>query len=131
MAVSNLFLAAGAFTLGLSLAISQTHAAEQRCGWLINPTPGNLFLIDKDATWNITSQMEANGPDAAGAENTPDFDPRQFVKTQAPEMDYGYGCACVRVETNARQERVTRVLSGGTLPLARCKADKSLPSPTG
>jgi Protein of unknown function (DUF4087) len=32
----------------------------------VNPTPGNLWLMDKDATWWITSQGEYKGPDGLG-----------------------------------------------------------------
>ena len=35
---------------------SLAPSGEMRCGWIENPTPGDLFLIDKDATWTITSQ---------------------------------------------------------------------------
>jgi MFS family permease len=42
--------------------------AQTRCGWYQMPTPGDLWLTDKDATWSITSQSEAEGPDAVDAE---------------------------------------------------------------
>lgn len=32
------------------------HGQEIRCGWLDNPTPGNLWLIDRDAEWSISQQ---------------------------------------------------------------------------
>src|SRR5262245_63217592 len=54
---------------------------ERRCGWYANPTPGNLELIDRDAAWLITSQGQAAGPDATGADNLPDFDGGEFVWT--------------------------------------------------
>ena len=104
-------------------------AAETRCGWYMNPTPGNLWLMDKDATWTITSQAEATGPDAEGVENTPDFDDKQFVETNNPGSGYGYGCACMSVTVDKAEERITRVFSGEIKPLSVCKADKSLPSP--
>uniref|UniRef100_UPI0035A8BB84 DUF4087 domain-containing protein n=1 Tax=Mesorhizobium sp. LHD-90 TaxID=3071414 RepID=UPI0035A8BB84 len=110
--------------------LSAAHAAERRCGWYSNPTPGNLWLIDRDATWTIASQGEADGPDAAGVDNAPDFDPKQFVKTQHPEQDYGYGCACMTVETDAGKQRITRVFAGKILPLAKCRSDKGLPPPS-
>ena len=111
------------------IAISPAIAAETRCGWYMNPTPGNLWLMDKDATWTITSQAQALGPDATGAENTPDFDPSQFVETNNPGSGYGYGCACMSVTTDAATERITEIFSGETKPLATCEADKSLPKP--
>lgn len=111
-------------------AVAMAHAAERRCGWYSNPTPGNLWLTDKDATWTITSQGEAEGPDAANADKAPDFDPKQFVETNVPGAGYGYGCACMTVETDIKKQRITRVISGAILPLAKCKADKGLPPPS-
>ncbi|MCP9231118.1 DUF4087 domain-containing protein [Mesorhizobium sp. LMG 17147] len=33
------------------------------------------------------------------------------------------------VETNAKRQKITRVISGEILPLVRCRNDRSLPSP--
>ena len=104
-------------------------AAERRCGWLVAPTPANLWLVDRHGTWGITSQGQAAGPDAVGADRIPAFDSSQFVETNVPGAGYGYGCACLTVETDAAEKRVTRVFAGDRLPLARCRADRSLPPP--
>lgn len=102
--------------------------AEERCGWYMNPTPGNLLLIDRDGQWWITSQMQANGPDAIGADDiAPNFDEKEYVQTQ-PNGD-GYGCACLTVEVDVAQKQITRVTAGRILPLSQCKADKALPPP--
>ncbi len=102
------------------------HAAERRCGWYSSPTPGNLILTDRDGEWWI--QMQGR-PDAKGIDNLPAFDDRQFVETNVPGAGYGYGCACMTVVTSARQQRITRVIAGDILPLARCRNDGSLPDP--
>jgi hypothetical protein len=124
--MTRLFLAIAVFACGVFPAAAS--AAENRCGWYQMPTPGNLWLTDKDATWSITSQGGADGPDAEGVDKAPDFDPKQFVETEGPG-GYGYGCACMEVETSAKDQRITKVISGRILPLADCKNDKSLPSP--
>ncbi|WP_423066599.1 DUF4087 domain-containing protein [Devosia sp. CN2-171] len=115
--------------LALSLSAAQALAAEIRCGWYWNPTPGNLWLMDKDATWTITSQGDADGEGAKGIENAPDFDDKQFDETNNPGSGYGYGCACMSVTTDKATERITEIFSGDTKPLATCEADKSLPKP--
>lgn len=97
---------------------------ETRCGWLANLTPQDLWLVDSEASWTITSQGQALGPDAKGVEKVPDFDRRQFVSTGG---DKGYGCACLKVETNRGAKRIVRVLSGRIRPLAQCRNDKALP----
>jgi hypothetical protein len=117
-----------AITLSLCSFTSVASATERRCGWYMNPTPGNLLLADKEATWWITSQMQANGPDAEGVtNNAPNFDSKQYVQTQ--NNGYGYGCACLIVETKKSEHRITKVISGETLPLRQCRNDKSLPKP--
>ena len=117
-----------AFVSAVLLTSSGANAAETRCGWYMNPTPGNLLLVDKDKSWWITSQMQAQGPDALGADdNAPNFDSKEYVTTQP--NGYGYGCACLNVETDAKAERITKVISGKTVPIAQCKADKSLGKP--
>lgn len=102
------------------------NGAEVRCGWYSNPTSGNLTLTDRDAVWWV--QMQGR-PDPNGIDKAPSFDEKQFVETNVPGTGYGYGCACLTVETNTKQRRVTRILAGNTLPLQRCKADRSLPQP--
>lgn len=111
------------------IAITPAIAAETRCGWYMNPTPGNLWLMDKDATWTITSQGDADGEGAKGIDNAPEFDEKQFVETNNPGSGYGYGCACMSVTVDRPEERITEIFSGEIKPLSVCKADKSLPSP--
>ena len=118
-------------SLALALSLAPALAAEERCGWYWNPTPGNLWLIDKDATWTITSQGDADGAGAKGVDNAPDFDEKQFVETNNPGSGYGYGCACMSVTTDTASERITEIFSGEIKPLATCEADKSLPAPQG
>lgn len=111
------------------LATAPGLAAETRCGWYWNPSPGNLWLLDKDATWTIASQGDADGESAEGIDNAPQFDPSQFVETNNPGSGYGYGCACMSVTTDKANERITEIFSGTTRPLAACEKDKSLPKP--
>ncbi|MER8995332.1 hypothetical protein [Mesorhizobium sp. M0678] len=37
----------------------------------------------------------------------------------------------MNVVTNAKQQKITRVISGQVLPLLRCRNDRSLPNPDG
>lgn len=104
--------------------------AENRCGWYQMPTPGNLWLTDREGTWSITSQGQAVGPDAIDAERAPDFDMKEFVSTGVPGAGYGYGCACISMEVDAKSKRVIRIHSGKIKPLSDCKSDKSLAEPS-
>src|SRR4030095_381063 len=67
---------------------------ETRCGWFSNPTPANASLHDRDAEWIIGVQ---GGYQADG--DWPEFGSGQWVKTNG---NYGYGCACMRVQTNSK-----------------------------
>jgi hypothetical protein len=43
--------------LGLALtALPGPVQAEERCGWLENPTPGNFWLKDPHGLWTISAQ---------------------------------------------------------------------------
>ena len=120
-------MTASVVTVLVAIALPAS-ARENRCGWYMNPTPGNLLLLDKDDEWWITSQMQGNGPDAEGADaKAPNFDDKQYVKTQS--NGYGYGCACLDVETDPKAKKITKVYGGTIKPIAQCKADKSLPAP--
>ncbi|MFN3498292.1 MAG: DUF4087 domain-containing protein, partial [Pannonibacter indicus] len=33
------------------LAAPASAAPENRCGWIVNPTPGNWWLTDRDGDW--------------------------------------------------------------------------------
>ena len=67
--------------------------------------------------------------DPKGVDNLPALDDRQFVETNVPGAGYGYGCACMAVVTSAKQQRITRVISGEIVALAQCRNDRSLPNP--
>ena len=96
---------------------------ENRCGWIENPTPANWELKDKDGTW-IIERM--GGEEVEGQENLPNFpeNKQYWVKTNVGS--YGYGCGCLMVKVNRKEMTVTEIKSGHALPLAKCKADKSL-----
>jgi hypothetical protein len=105
---------------GLTLS-APGHAAERRCGWVDNPTPGNWWLTDRQGEWTIGVQ---GGQLVAGIDNMPDMATKGWVATNG---NYGYGCGCMTVETNARDKKVTRIISATPVPLRQCRADRNLP----
>jgi hypothetical protein len=96
-------------------------AAERRCGWIHNPTPANWWLVDRDGRWDIAFQGEARPP---GMDRIPDLTTRDWVRTN---NWYGYGCACLTVETDAGARRILGIRAVQQLPLERCRADRALP----
>lgn len=106
----------------LAVLPTLTQAAENRCGWIQNPTPRNWWLEDREKTWTIMTQ----GPDfeePEGMDLIPDISEKEFVKTNGY---YGYACACMNVDTDG-DETITRIHSFKQLKLAQCRNDKSLP----
>jgi hypothetical protein len=97
--------------------------AEERCGWLENPTPGNLWLKDAHGLWIISAQ---GGPYAEGVEKLPEAAPERFVATNG---HYGYSCACLNGTFDAAAGRMTRVDAARVLSLSVCGDDKALPTP--
>jgi hypothetical protein len=115
-------LTAVALAAGLLATAAQAAGPERRCGWLVNPTPSNWWLNDRDGEWTL---MEQGGYEAPGMDNMPDMSTAGWVETNAG--GHGYGCACMTVVVNRRTHRVERLISAQPLPLARCRADHSLP----
>ena len=91
---------------------------ETRCGWFSNPTPANASLFDRDGEWIIGVQ---GGHQAEG--DWPDFGPRQWVKTN---VNYGHGCACLRLRVDRETHKVMEIKSARARPLAACRRDRSL-----
>lgn len=103
-----------------ALAPAAAHAASLRCGWLDNPTPGNASLYDKDGEWTIAIQ----GGHQATGDWPPDFPPGQWVGNGTG--DYGYGCACLKVEVDAEEKNILGILSGKARPLSACREDPTI-----
>jgi Protein of unknown function (DUF4087) len=95
-----------------------TQPLENRCGWFSNPTPANASLYDRDAEWIIGVQ---GGYQAEG--DWPDFGPGQWVKTN---VNYGYGCACLKVRVDGEKQQIIKIESARALPLSVCRRDRSL-----
>jgi hypothetical protein len=93
-------------------------AAVTRCGWFVNPTPGNAWLIDAAGEWIIGAQgrFQAEG-------EWPEFIDSRWVATNG---NYGYGCACMKVDSNARSKRITRIYSANSRPLSSCRNDRAI-----
>jgi Protein of unknown function (DUF4087) len=108
-----------AAALALMTLITGAAKAEMRCGWISNPTPANWWLTDADGEWTIMTQGGDGGPD--GMDLMPDFTEKQWVRTNGY---YGYGCACMDVET--QDDRITRITSVRQLALSKCERDPKL-----
>ena len=106
--------------MSLALVAAPVGAAERRCGWLANPTPANYWLNDRDGEWTISEQ---GGYQAEGMDAMPDMSTRGWVKTNGY---YGYGCACMTVETDRKTTRITKIISASPRPLKQCRADRHL-----
>ena len=103
------------------LVTAPASSAERRCGWLANPTPSNYWLTDRDGEWTLSIQ---GGDHAEGMETMPDMTTRGWVVTNSGS--YGYGCACMTVETDRESRTITRVIAATPRPLKQCRADRHL-----
>lgn len=111
-------------TICLVFAAANPALAEKRCGWFENPTPANAWLTDKDGQWIISTQG-VESPEDSG--EWPSFADDRWVITNAGS--YGYGCACMEVETDKSEHHVLKIKSATSRPLETCRADKSLTEP--
>ncbi len=99
------------------------HASENRCGWIVNPTPSNWWLNDAAKSWTLMTQGGDDEP--KGMDLIPDISAHDYVKTNG---EYGYACACMKVETDGH-EKITQIFSFRQLPLSKCSNDPTLKSP--
>jgi len=110
-----------AATLLAGAAVAAPPKPETRCGWFINPTPGNAWLIDPDAQWTVGLQ---GGHQAEGSWPEPPSE-KDWVKPDGDPRGYGYGCACLKVVTGP-DHSIARILSAKGKPLAQCRRDRAL-----
>lgn len=106
--------------IALPLISNGAQAKETRCGWFDNPTPGNMWLNDKDGEWTIGSQGSYSIEDEW---EWPKYADGQWVMVNG---NYGYGCACFTVETDEKQMQVTKIYSAKGKPLSACRKDAAL-----
>lgn len=102
----------------LASAASSTSPGTQRCGWFDNPTPANASLTDRDTEWTVGVQ---GGHQAQG--DWPRFANRDWVRTG--HGSYGYGCACMKVATDDK-EQIVQIFSARSRPLSACRQDPAL-----
>lgn len=102
-------------------AVAKPPKPQMRCGWFINPTPGNAWLIDPDAQWTVGLQ---GGHQAEGPWPDPPTK-RDWVTHEGDPRGYGYGCACLKVVTGF-DTSIVRILSAQGKPLAACRRDRAL-----
>jgi hypothetical protein len=110
----------------LPAAPAKRVAQAPRCGWIVNPTPANWWLVDRDGEWLIGAQ---GGYQAPGLDNIPDLSEHDWVVTNG--ASYGYGCACLHADVDRRTKRITRIRDAKQKPLAACRADRRIKRPTG
>jgi hypothetical protein len=104
-----------------SIATTESGAqVEKRCGWFDNPSPGNIWLHDKDGEWTIGEQ---GGYQVKGDWDWPAFKPEEWVKTN---RNYGYGCVCINAKVDHKTHRVLQIKSARSRPLAACRQDQSI-----
>jgi hypothetical protein len=104
----------------IALAPMAARAANARCGWLDNPTPGNASLHDKDGEWTIAVQ----GGHQANGDWLPAFKPGQWIR-RGPG-NYGYGCVCLTVELDEKRKNILDIFSGAGRPLSVCRKDRAI-----
>lgn len=128
----TLLLATAAFAAA-ALAAAPL-AAETRCGWYHNSSPGNVILEDADGQWWLSRQGGPEAPGFADAYTTA-FDNRLRIDYAGEVTQrYGYSCACAEGRFDATRPEFETVLSIFRLweiPMARCTADPRLPAMSG
>lgn len=105
----------------LALPISAI-SAEKRCGWLENPSPANLWLIDSESEWTISIQGRGFINEDS-IEKMPSIEENEFVRTNG---NYGFSCVCLNVKTDREKTEILDVYDGKQLPLKKCLEDPNI-----
>jgi hypothetical protein len=114
------------FTILFIMLSASASAGEYRCGWLENPTPGNIWLTDSVASWTISTQGGYQIKDKY-LKLLPKTHDNEFVRTNG---HYGYSCACINMKTDKKTKRVSKIYSKGkSLLLKQCLEDRNLGYP--
>jgi hypothetical protein len=104
------------------VAVASVPKPARRCGWLVNPTPANWWLTDRDGQWILGTQGADQAP---GMDEMPDMSTAGWVETNG---HYGYGCACMTITADG-DGQVTKIADAQPKPLKQCRADRKLPKP--
>ena len=102
----------------LSVAFNVAYAKENRCGWLVNATPGNWLLVDADGEWTISESESGYSIDDESWGKMP--------KLSGKEGSPRHGCACLSVDVDKKNENIVKVFRGKKLPLEKCRTDTNL-----
>ncbi|ELC9520037.1 DUF4087 domain-containing protein [Vibrio alginolyticus] len=110
--------------LGMFSTLAAT-AEETRCGWLENPSPANMWLIDRDGSWDISVQGTSNALDDKSMEllYQATANENEFVRTN---RSYGFSCACLTVDVDEEKSSITTIHKSKQLPLKQCLEDISI-----
>lgn len=96
---------------------------ETRCGWIVNPVPGELSLIESETTsYEIGTQ---GGYQAQGdIKNFPSD--QEFVAFNGP--NYGYYCGCITGKYDLNKSRILSIVGSQAKLLKACLEDPKVPS---
>lgn len=110
--------------LGMLSALTAI-AEETRCGWLENPSPANMWLIDRDGSWDISVQGTPNILDDKSMEllYQATANENEFVRTN---QNYGFSCACLTVDLDKEKNLIIAIYKSKQLPLKKCLEDISI-----
>lgn len=102
-----------------------TEAKETRCGWLENPSPANIWLIDHDDTWAISVQGAPISLDDKSLDLAYQAikNQQEFVRTN---QSYGFSCACLTIDADKDEKSIKVIYKAQQLTLKQCLEDTSI-----
>lgn len=100
--------------------------AEMRCGWLLNPTPANWYLEDRDAIWTLSVQGKGGRDNGFYNADMPENLDQTKIGT---DQGRDYYCACIRGQVDPKTNWFIEVTSVRYNPMSQCKNDPAINMP--
>ena len=124
MNLTRTIVCAAISSIAFNACFASKIETTKKCGWLQNPTPGNVFLDTQDGTWWLTKQGE---DESNGFDELPSFRPNQW---RSNPVGYGYGCACISGKFSSQTMTLVHLISVQTKSLSKCRQILGLKEPS-
>jgi hypothetical protein len=111
-----------------SHSVFSIESQEQKCGWLSNPTPANVWLQDGDELWVIAQQGAVFASESDFSHINQLFSKEESVVRN--NGNYGYTCVCITGLFDKQDQQLNQISYSVNKGLDYCRTLAKLSSIT-